>query len=333
MKPRHVNTLVLAGPRRREAAWLSTWPRELRRVLEAAHGAKSAGATRKASSRRATPYWKLLPPALAAAYGHRRIGRQLVGDAVWGQHCLFAYVRLHDDVFDGQARDAALLFVADQYLVEAERTFARHFPRSSRFWTIFLDCLQTSTRAIVEVDAWQQRGQGHARSLLAKYAEVAAIFKVGVTAVCLKAGRAADLPALARFSDGIARAGQICDDLTDVAEDLRRGRFNYVAQLLLPRRRRPSTEEAEAFIARAIVSSDGAARVFREVRRNLEAAARAVRGLRCPAPREHVHLWRREVDRMEKELHRRSVRAVLAGLDDRVRPAARLRYPRAARAR
>jgi hypothetical protein len=238
-----------------------------------------------------------------------------LGDVEWGQHCLFAFVRLQDDVLDGQAAGPALLFAADQYLFEAERAFGGHFSRASRFWSLLLESLETSTRAIVEADGWQRRPGRKAADLLPKYAEIAAVFRVGSAAVCLKAGRARDLPALARFSDGIATAGQICDDLIDVTEDLRRGRYNYVAQLLLGSARRAlDAREAERRIARAIVSSDGADRVFREVRRNLAAAERAAGALPCPEARAHVAFWRGEVDRMASELHRRSVRAVLGGL-------------------
>jgi len=308
----------------RAESWVRSWPSS----LPAAHFGRSprraTGGTprRRQTPAQISPYWTMLAPALAGSKGPRRVAPCFVRDVLWAQFCLFLFVRIQDDLFDGQAEDKRLIYAADQFLIEAERTFGRYFARSSRFWCLLHQALETSTRAILRVDQLQQEEGGSPAELLEAYAQVAEIFKVGTAAVCLKMRRPRDLMALSRFADEMAVAGQIFDDLEDVEEDLRRCRLNYVAKRLLDGH---PTEPAQAMerVAREIVLGDGALRILSEVERHLGLAAVALGDVDCTAARTQVAWSLRDLACLKTAFHRRNVEVVLGPLLHQASPTAR----------
>ena len=127
--------------------------------------------------------------------------------------------------------------------------------------------------------------------------------------MCLLARQPRTRSALSRFGDEMAIAGQIIDDLEDLDEDLARGRFNYVAQRLLSA---PGPQEsAAARVAAELVLGDGGTRILAEVRRHLLAAEDALRSVDCPAADEEVRSSLRSLDRLQTQIHRRSVELAL----------------------
>ena len=270
--------------------------------------------TRRSAAPARLPSWIAVPLALDAAYGPRSRG-PFLRDVVWAQFCLFQCIRLQDDVFDRHTTDLALVFASDQYLVEAERTFARHFPRSSRFWEIFRSSVETTTRAIVQVDAWQRRLGVDPARLAREYAKVAAVLEVGAIAVCLAHRRGGAVADVRRFLDSAAIGDQILDDFEDLAEDLRRSRFNYVAQRLHDGGR-PHAERrrAERQIAAALQRRDGVARILSDAERRFARAAAAARRLAIPALGEMAGAAQRSVRDMQARVHRAEVARVLGPL-------------------
>jgi hypothetical protein len=267
------------------------------------------------------PAWTAVPVALDEAYRPRPSlrGRSFLADVVWGQYCLFQCIRLQDDVFDGHSTDVALIYAADQFLIEAERTFAKHLPRSSRFWEVFRTSVESTTRAVVQVDELQKRVGARPSRLAREYARVGAIFKVGATAVCLAHRRTRDLAALGRFFDDVAAGDQILDDLEDVDADLRRGRFNYVAQKIFDRRSRVASDPARARheVARALAAGDGADRVLDDARRRFARASVTAARLRVPAIVALAATARRSVDELKRGFHRAQVQRVTAAIGGR----------------
>jgi ribosomal protein L29 len=123
-----------------------------------------------------------------------------------------------------------------------------------------------------------------------------------------------DLPALARFFDDVATGDQILDDLEDVDDDLRRGRFNYVAQRLC--RGRVGTfdiEKVRREIARALALDDGADRVLDDARRRFVRASATAARMRIPALVALAATAARSVDDLALGFHRAQVRRVMAG--------------------
>jgi hypothetical protein len=261
------------------------------------------------------PPWIAIPVALDDAYGRGRRARlapSFLADVVWGQYCLFLCIRLQDDVFDHHTPDHTLLYAGDQFLIEAERAFARHFPRPSSFWEIYRTAVETTTRSIVMVDEMQKRAGGAPARLAREYARVAAIFKVGASAIGIARGRTRDLAALRRFFDAMAVGDQILDDLADVDDDLRRGRFNYVAQRVGPRGRGTSTEAARRAIARSLASGDGAEGVLLDAQRRFTRAQRIAEGARLPMLIAVASNAVDSVDALRRAFHRAEVKRVLA---------------------
>jgi len=250
-------------------------------------------------------------------YGGKQDGdsRNFLNDILWGQYCLFLFVRIQDDLFDGQADSPSLLFASDQFLFEAECTFSNHFRCESPFWDIYRRCLQSTTRAIVYVDRLQQTQSSSPQKLLAEYAWVCAIFKVGSVAICAKFNRMKDFTRVAAFADEMAIAGQILDDLEDIEEDLQRKRFNYTTTFLLhyPKKRKSPRNETLRQIAENLLFTNVATKLFLELQRRLELADEALRPLQLMASRKYLRFYRQSLDNMENQLHRQRVKLLFDG--------------------
>ena len=255
---------------RRTRAFVRSRPAPTRRVLEDYLRRGSGGRP----SAWMAPYWMVLPRWLAAKFGAP--APRIVGDIVWGQYCLYAYVRMHDDVMDGQGASAGLVIAAETFLVEAERTCAAHV-RDDAFWRFFRNSLEETAHGILEVDARQRRARYLFAACSPPTRGVAAIFKVGSAAICLPRRRK-ELERVGRCADHLAIAGQLLDDLEDVDEDSSNGRQNAAARLLLGR-------DTDRPIARAIVTAQGSETLLTMVEREVEKARIALAPLASPRAR------------------------------------------------
>jgi hypothetical protein len=248
----------------------------------------SPGRGRRSAERQdADPIWLLLPAWLAAR-APRSPGGSFLSDVRWGQYCLFLFVRIHDDVFDGHHADPALIYVADLLLVESEEAFARHFS-TGPFWPFYRRSLATTLAAILERDGFERRPRGLGADDRGVHARVSSLFKVGAAAVCFKTRRPGDLQSTARYLDHLAIAGQMLDDLRDLQADLDRGRVNSVAGALARGRR-------------------GLDDVVADMRRHLRSAIAAIAPLRMPAAERHAAQLLRGVEILGAGLHRIDVR-------------------------
>jgi hypothetical protein len=311
---------------RRFARNLRSWPRAVGKDVVAYLG-KSRHETADRQDRaltgattgqdRGERFWSLLPRWLFddprfAPTGRDR--RRLLNDILWAQYCLFLFVRIHDDLFDGQARSPSLLFVADQLLVESETTFAKHFPDAA-FWRLFRQSLNTTLQGILKVDALQQHPSSMNGRALRLYADVSAIFKVGAAAVCVGSGRMGEFRLLSRFSDEIAIVEQILDDLLDVEEDLARARYNFAANELLAGAPADADRRAER-LARTVLLGDGVGVLLKRVRKHLDRADAAIAPLRLAPAAAYVDTFRRGVDGFGQHVHQARVAHVFQGLKE-----------------
>ncbi len=258
------------------------------------------------------PYWISLPSWLLAAYRRERRGEirstKFLNDILWAQYCLFLSVRIQDDLFDRQADSLSLIFISDQFQVEAELAFSHYFGRKSTFWDVYRNCLQSTTRAIIRVDTLQRTPRANPETLLGEYAKVSAIFKVGSAALCDRFHRMNDFSRIARFADEMAIVGQILDDLEDIDEDLQRNRFNYVASVLLPSRPKKTVpRKLLGQIAENLLFNGGLNNILNKVRRHLRLAHEALDPLKIRAPTKFIASYQNAVDKMENDLHRQTV--------------------------
>ena len=173
---------------RRLARYLRAWPPAVAEEVIAYLGGPATEADDNGGGEER--FWSLLPRWLAADRRFVAIPprRAWLNDIVWAQYCLFLFVRIHDDLFDRQAHSSSLVFVADQLLLEAETTFAKHRPDAA-FWRLFRANLTTTLAGILKVDALQRRPRAMKTSALVLHASVSAIFKVGAAAICVDAHR------------------------------------------------------------------------------------------------------------------------------------------------
>jgi hypothetical protein len=202
---------------------------------------------------------------------------------------LFLAIRLQDDIYDGQATAPLLILAADLFLAEAQSAFSTIFPASSPFWRLYRKYLTTTTRSIIECDELLRSPRTRAQALLQVYASVSAIFKIGAAAVCVYLDRMKDFPLVSRFADTLSEAGQILDDLMDIAEDLERGRQNYAARLLvLPMMNANNKGDIRELIVRRFEKDHQARLVVQSVRRQLRRARRLSQLLDLPEATEYV---------------------------------------------
>ena len=248
--------------------------------------------------------WLLLPQWLARSTGMAtRKDAGFLRDVLWGQYALFLFVRIHDDLVDHQARSPWLAYVGDRYLVESVAAFSRHAGRE--FWPLFWALVTETLDGIAEADRLQRCTRPDRRALLAAYARVAAIFKVGSLAVLQRARRMHLYPAVSRFKDHTAMAGQILDDLQDLDEDLEDGRRNYVAaRVLQAPRLRKEPRDPKAMVAGRLFAGDHVDACLEEADRQLAAAGRAL--TLAPAQR-HINRQRQQVDWVRASFHARRV--------------------------
>jgi hypothetical protein len=231
----------------------------------------------------------------------------LLDDVVWAQYCLFVFIRMQDDVFDGQVRSPRLLFVANEFLLEAERAFARcSRPEVAEY---VRGTIAETSRAILAVDVLQRRDIASVSEMTALYAAVAAIFKAAPAAICLAHDDFRALGHAEAFADGLAVAGQLIDDFEDIDADLEDGRLNLAVRILAPRvcPRQPGARRAAH---RAIVEGTRLPKLFALIREHVSASRAALAPLDLPDAEAYLQQVDRDVDALERAVHRARVRAV-----------------------
>lgn len=264
------------------------------------------------------PYWKLLPIWLAQVYGRRRVPRAVLNDILWGQYCLFKVIRIQDDLFDGHVTTPSLIYVSDQFLIEAERVFARHFEKSSSFWHHYRTALRTTTQTIVVADALQKKPVALPQRLLKLFPRVNSIFAIGPLAVCLTAkAPASDRRRIYRLTGSFAIIGQVLDDFKDLKPDLDRKRYNSVASFLPGRskgpRASPSSRQTLTHLSQSLLSPAITSKFFRLMYQEFNQAEKDLRAL-LGEHREalrYLRGYRTSVEKLEKELHIQRVKFLL----------------------
>lgn len=184
---------------------------------------------------RPPPNWVVIPGSLRDAWtveGKGRLTDEELTEIVWGQFALFAFVRIQDDLLDGQYEDLRLQFVADHLLLESISAFAGLPKLDERFREAYGNCLKATTRGVLAVGDLESRPGTFTSRHLDLHADVSAIFHVGSAAVCHMMRKSDALTWIGAFLDQMAVAGQILDDLVDLFEDVGVNRFTWVANVM-----------------------------------------------------------------------------------------------------
>jgi len=257
------------------------------------------------------PFWIYLPVWLTEKYSGKKTAtsKQFLRDILWVQICLFFFIRIQDDLYDGHTKYQSLIFASNLFLLEAESVLSDYFSTSSRFWKIYREALKNSSKAIVETVHLQQRPRTAPAKLIKAYAGIAAHFDIVIAAICIRYRRMADLSCLTQFSVQMVIAGQLMDDLEDLEDDLKYGKYNYVANRLLREITGKLTPQSkvEEEIRRAILVTDGVGKLFNAVRKHLHLAAKAIKPLDLPEAITLLHDYREGVNKIAFIIHQQRV--------------------------
>jgi hypothetical protein len=179
------------------------------------------------------PYWMLLPEWLLRRSNDRK-GAAHLTEIIEAQYLLFVAFRLYDDLLDEPERHPRILrSVPDALFKEAGRRFERLFPRPSIFWKRYPGLIEGTRDAIEEADLLQRTPASRPEHLLDEYARINSVFLTGSWAVCVLTGQYCEFEAVESFANKLSRGAQVLDDFFDVAEDLKRDRYNYVINVLI----------------------------------------------------------------------------------------------------
>ena len=178
--------------------------------------------SRNVSSEELLPWWFLVPGWIFInKETHARNDQKFMEDILWAQYCIFLSIRILDDIFDNQAKDSNLIFVPYLLQLEADRQFAKYFPNDSPFWKKKNNFNQKTLILIIQTDNLQRNRKTEAKELLKAYADVASVFKIGISAICENEKDFTKLKLFYKFADELAIISQLFDDFYDILEDLK----------------------------------------------------------------------------------------------------------------
>ncbi len=293
------------------------WPAPLKRDLRVSLGLathRNGRSPRLHSRRYDQPYWILLPFWLAERYRGRArlLDGAFLRESLWAQYCLFVFIRLRDDLFDGHTDRQSLMYASDLFLLEAERVFSKYFPKNSSFWSIYRNCIETTLFSILVGDRMERKPVKDREQLLDAHGATATICDVAPSAVCHRAGVPRMVCRVSEFSAEMMKAGAILDDLEDLEEDLGRARFNYASAFFLRGLKTGTArpQEIRRLIGGNFLTGDGLSRIFAEVHRHLDRAEEAMKPFAVPAAYGYVRRYRKLVVAAQKRLHQSRVQTV-----------------------
>jgi hypothetical protein len=251
------------------------------------------------------PYWLVLPSWLvrrARCAGSRPIGERSLRGIVSGQQAIFLFARLHDDVVDGATAQRLAVYAGDDFLIEAERLFARYVGADRWFWRQFRACVRDSLQAVMEIDERQRRPGAMDREALNLYASASRLLAVGAAAVCARIGRQRNFSRVLPLADELAIAAQILDDLLDIDEDLACGRFNFAANALgIDDLEQSATRNGR--LRRAVLIDNAVGAIIGEMERHLRRAGEIAGAMKLRGALVHIDALRAHAQSLSKALH------------------------------
>ena len=174
----------------------------------------------------------VLLPWLAEAAIRGRASRSFQRDVVYSTVAGYYFVRLTDDLMDGEPVPPPVVPLLLVLHAEFEETYHRYFPAGHPFWA---DLARSSYQAAETAsrDAGQQRITR--KHFLASSARKVAGAKIPIAAVCHHSGRPELLPPWAHFVDLLGRWHQMQNDMLGWSRDLQRGTPTYFLSMAAER--------------------------------------------------------------------------------------------------
>jgi len=142
----------------------------------------------------------------------------------------YLYIRIQDNVLDEPDMfDSAYLLVGNELVSEFFSIYHSIFPAGARFWDYFREYWRsTSNNTLWEWLSCNGRITEFRSSDMARVAGKLDGSKISVAAICLKAGREADIARYVAVMDDLNQASQIHNDVVSFVKDLKHRYFTSV---------------------------------------------------------------------------------------------------------
>ena len=253
-------------------------------------------------------WWFLVPGWLVNnKAAHALSDQKFMEDVLWAQYCIFLSVRILDDIYDMQAKNSNLLFVSHLLQLEADRQFAKYFPHDSSFWKRKNDFQQKTLISIVLTDKLQRKRKVKVKDLFPAYADVASIFKIGISAICKKEKDFTKLKLFYKFADELAIISQLFDDFYDILEDLKLGKINSAVRIILDKLPTGSIDDITKKTAHALQFKNGFNNLAAEIIKHIKTANRIAKKLKIQEALLHVQSFEKALKSLERMQHKKRV--------------------------
>jgi hypothetical protein len=172
-------------------------------------------------------------PLWLLARGGRLGGNALLEPAAsygYATNCGYLYIRLQDDVYDepGQPRDARMLLVANELILECLGGFARWFPFDSPFWRRFRAYWEEFSQATLwEMEHHVGRHEPFYRDDVIRQGRKLSLAKAPCAAAAHDLGCEARLPEIEAAIDCLQAANQLANDIAGLVRDIDAGNVTY----------------------------------------------------------------------------------------------------------
>lgn len=209
------------------------------------------------------PFWFILPNQMLSKFVRGDFGDEknikFLHDCLWAQYCIFMFIRIKDDVIDEDEKNALLILISDQFLFDAEETLHKYFERSNPFWKTYFQLLRETTQAMYEKEVFEKLNQQAATEIIELSGKEGAILNIGTAAVCSKYNKINEFKLLKKMTYHLVISRQIIDDLFDLEEDLKIGKFNYAASRLIKNNftQFDGSNSAIKSLTESMINSDG----------------------------------------------------------------------------
>ena len=139
------------------------------------------------------------------------------------------------------------------------------------------------------------------------YADVAAIFKIGITAICEKEKDFTRLKLFYKFADELAIISQLFDDFYDILEDLKLGKINSAVRIILDTFPVGSIDDIIKKTAHALQYKDGFNNLAIEIRKHILTARRIAEKIQIEEALLHVESFDNALKILEAKQHKKRV--------------------------
>lgn len=263
------------------------------------------------------PFWYHLPGWLANYYAstsdsyREEVPLDFVQDVLWAQYCIYCYIRIQDDVCDGQLNKPSYLFYGNRFLIETQKILTRHFTISDQLWVLYHELLVRTSMGILAGEAKQLNPDSPPEELLTNYCEAGAIFNLGAAATCYKYHRMDVYQSITEYTADMTIAGQIVDDILDVEEDLRNGKYNFATKMILRQGdiKEISPGNAAEVIGRNILYN-GMDSVLQILQDKLEHAREIMHTLAIPEAVTMIRAYQQRMEQTKQAVHQMRVSVI-----------------------